>query len=115
MRLILVFFNLVFIASCIEKPPLHLADLKKSSALSSEVILFKDSGDFESSEPSHNMVPPYGRIETERIILFQEGNCLETGVYRFCGDNDRLTSRLKMIAISGNSQVHAKPIGGSIS
>ncbi|MBK7845786.1 MAG: hypothetical protein IPJ71_19290 [Bdellovibrionales bacterium] len=87
-----------------------------SNVPSSEIILFEDGLDMDiSTEPSHNVEPPHGKIERERTKLFLEGNCIEIGSYKFCSDNDMLNSRLKISVTSGTSRVQGRPLGGSVS
>ena len=91
----------------------HLADLKQSSAPSSEIILLKDEYDFESSAPSHNVVPPHGKVEKDRTTWFLEESCIDVSSYKFCRDNDRMNSRLKISVITGSLRIQARPLGGS--
>lgn len=109
----LIMCTLFLIISCGERPAFHLADLKQSLTPSSEIILFKDALDIESSESSHNVVPPHGKVEKDRTMWFLDESCIEVGRYKFCSDNDRMNSRLKMSVISGNSRIQARPLGGS--
>jgi hypothetical protein len=114
MRLILLICSLFFIISCSEKPAFHLVDLKQSSANSSEIVLFEDaSSRIGSTEPSHNVIPPHGKVEQNRTTWFLGGSCIEIGGYKFCGEDDRIGSRLEISVIRENARIRARPLGGS--
>lgn len=112
-----LFYFIVFLVfiSCGQKPKLHLADLKKASASPEEIILFKDTLNFQSSSLSQNLLPPHGSVDLERAKPLLTGNCLDWDLNTFCGHSDRLNSRLRLSVTSKGAQALAQPLGGALS
>lgn len=103
---LLIVFLLV---SCSEKPRVHIADLPKTTSSDSDVILFNE--DFlGSTEPSHNVLPPHGRKEENRVTWAMDDNCITVADYKFCHRNDRIGTRLFLSFTHRGSEVTTKPL-----